>query len=123
MRYTGATAAVFYTAFNPHLSIKQSMNLFFEESGDFKAGHVLSHTGESYQVELPSGKRSKVRAKDVLLQFESPTTAELLAEAHLAADDLDLDFLWEVAGTEEFGFAELGSEYFGHAPTPGEAAG
>ncbi len=99
------------------------MNLFFEESGDFKAGHVLSHTGESYQVELPSGKRSKVRVKDVLLQFESPTAIELLAEAHLAADDLDLDFLWEVASTDEFGFAELGSEYFGHAPIPSEAAG
>ncbi|NMM27070.1 MAG: RNB domain-containing ribonuclease [Glaciimonas sp.] len=99
------------------------MNLFFEESGDFKSGHVLSHSGESYQVELPSGKRSKVRVKDVLLQFESPAAAELLTEAHLAAEDLDLDFLWEVAGTEEFGFAELGGEYFGHAPTPSEAAG
>lgn len=99
------------------------MNLFFEESGDFKAGHVLSHSGESYQVELPSGKRSKVRAKDVLLQFESPTAAELLADAQLLTEELDLDFLWEVAGTEEFGFAELGAEYFGHAPTPTEAAG
>ncbi|MEO8408431.1 MAG: RNB domain-containing ribonuclease, partial [Oxalobacteraceae bacterium] len=99
------------------------MNLFFEESGDFKAGHVLSQSGESYQVELPSGKRTKVRAKDVLLQFESPTAAELLAEAQLLTIDLDLDFLWEVAGVEEFGFADLGAEYFGHAPTPGEAAG
>ena len=99
------------------------MNLFFEESGDFKAGHVLSHSGESYQVELPSGKRSKVRAKDVLLQFETPTAAELLAEAHLLAVDLDLDFLWEVAGEEEFGFADLGAEYFGHAPRASEAAG
>jgi exoribonuclease-2 len=99
------------------------MNLFFEESGDFKAGHVLSHSGESYQVELPSGKRSKVRAKDVLLQFETPTAAELLAEAHLLAADLDLDFLWEVAGEEEFGFADLGAEYFGHAPRASEAAG
>jgi len=99
------------------------MNLFFEESGDFKAGHVLSYSGESYQVELPSGKRSKVRAKDVLLQFETPTAAELLTEAQLAADQLELDFLWEVAGEDEFGFADLGAEYFGHAPRPGEAAG
>lgn len=28
------------------------MNLFFEESGDFKAGAVLSQQGEAYQVEL-----------------------------------------------------------------------
>lgn len=99
------------------------MNLFFEESGDFKAGAVLSHAGESYQVELPSGKRSKVRAKDVLLQFEAPTAAELLRDAQALAAELDLDFLWEVAGQEEFGFAELGAEYFGHAPRPDEAAG
>jgi len=99
------------------------MNLFYEESGDFKAGAVLSQQGEAYQVELPSGKRSKVRAKDVLLQFASPTPAELLAEAQAVAEEIDLDFLWEVAGQEEFGFAELGAEYFGHTPKPNEAAG
>jgi len=99
------------------------MNLFFEESGDFKAGVALSQQGEAYQVEMQSGKRTKVRAKDVLLQFSSPAPAELLTEAHGVADDIDLDFLWEVAGQEEFGFAELGTEYFGHAPQPPEAAG
>ena len=99
------------------------MNLFFEESGDFKAGAVLSQQGEAYQVELASGKRSKVKPKDVLLQFATPTPAVLLEQAQAIAEDVDLDFLWEVAGTEEFGFAELGSEYFGHAPLPHEAAG
>ena len=37
------------------------MNLFFEESGDFKVGTVLSQAGEAYQVEMPSGKRTKVK--------------------------------------------------------------
>ncbi|MDB5822745.1 MAG: ribonuclease [Herminiimonas sp.] len=99
------------------------MNLFFEESGDFKAGAVLSQQGEAYQVETPTGKRIKVRARDVLLQFASPSPAELLSEAHEVAAEIDLDFLWEVAGQEEFGFADLGAEYFGHAPHPQEAAG
>ncbi|HEY4541175.1 MAG TPA: RNB domain-containing ribonuclease [Noviherbaspirillum sp.] len=99
------------------------MNLFFEESGDFKAGTVLSQQGEAYQVELPSGKRSKVKARDVLLQFSAPEPAQLLADAQALAADIDLDFIWEVAGEEEFGFAELGAEYFGHAPQPHEAAG
>lgn len=98
------------------------MNLFFEESGDFKAGAVLSQQGEAYQVELPSGKRTKVKAKDVLVQFTAPSPAELLAEAEAAAGTIELDFLWEVAGEEEFGFADLGAEYFGHAPRPAEAA-
>jgi len=98
------------------------MNLFFEESGDFKAGSVLSQAGEAYQVELASGKRTKVKAKDVLLQFNSPDPASLLEQAKQQAADIDLEFLWEVAGQEEFGFAELGAEYFGHAPQPVEAA-
>ncbi|GGB98577.1 exoribonuclease II [Pseudoduganella buxea] len=100
-----------------------NMNVFFEESGDFKVGTVLSQAGEAYQVELASGKRSKVKAKDVLLQYEKPAPDVLLTEAKAVAADVDLDFLWEVAGQEEFGFAELGTEYFGHAPLPHEAAG
>jgi exoribonuclease-2 len=99
------------------------MNLFFEESGDFKVGTVLSQAGEAYQVEMPSGKRTKVKVKDVLLQYEKPEPAELLDAAKAIAADVDLEFLWEVAGQEEFGFAELGAEYFGHAPLPSEAAG
>jgi exoribonuclease-2 len=99
------------------------MNLFFEESGDFKVGTVLSQAGEAYQVEMPSGKRTKVKVKDVLLQYEKPAPADLLEAAKAIAADVDLEFLWEVAGQEEFGFAELGAEYFGHPPLPTEAAG
>ena len=99
------------------------MNLFFEESGDFKAGSVLSQAGEAYQVELASGKRTKVKSKDVFLQFTSPDPASLLAQAKEVASQLDLGFLWEVAGQEEFGFAELGAEYFGANPKNHETAG
>lgn len=99
------------------------MNLFFEESGDFKAGVVLSQQGEAYQVELQSGKRSKVKTKDVLLQFTTPTPQQLLEQAQGIVEEIDIDFLWEVAGQEEFGFTELGTEYFGHVPLPAEAAG
>jgi exoribonuclease-2 len=99
------------------------MNLFFEESGDFKVGTVLSQAGEAYQVEMPSGKRTKVKVKDVLLQYEKPAPAELLEQAKAIAADVDLEFLWEVAGQEEFGFAELAAEYVGHAPLSAESAG
>lgn len=99
------------------------MNVFFEESGDFKVGAVLSQAGEAYQVEMPSGKRTKVKTRDVLLQFEKPEPQALLDAAKAVVAEVDLDFLWEVAGQEEFGFAELGAEYFGHAPLPHEAAG
>jgi exoribonuclease-2 len=99
------------------------MNLFFEESGDFKVGTMMSQAGEAYQVEMASGKRTKVKIKDVLLQYEKPSPAELMEQAKAIVADIDLEFLWEVAGEEEFGFAELGAEYFGHAPLPAEAAG
>ena len=99
------------------------MNLFFEESGDFKVGAVISQQGEAFQVETPSGKRTKVRARDVLLQFDSPSPAEMLSRANDFAGDIDIAFLWEVAGEEEFAIEQLGTEYFGHAPRPEESAG
>ena len=71
------------------------MNLFFEESGDFKAGSVLSQQGEAYQVELITGKRSKVKAKDVVLQFATPAPAVLLEQAQAIVQEIDLGFLWE----------------------------
>ncbi|ADJ61924.1 RNB domain-containing ribonuclease [Herbaspirillum seropedicae] len=99
------------------------MNLLFEESGDFKAGSIMTQQGESYQVEMASGKRAKVKARDALLQFATPAPQELLQQAQAIAEEIDLDFLWEVAGEEEFGFTELATDYFGHAPLPPEAAG
>jgi exoribonuclease-2 len=57
------------------------MNLFFEESGDFKVGTMMSQAGEAYQVEMASGKRTKVKTKDVLLQYEKPAPAELMEQA------------------------------------------
>ncbi|NLC23181.1 MAG: RNB domain-containing ribonuclease [Oxalobacter sp.] len=99
------------------------MNLFFEESGDFRTGSVLAQVGEAYQVELPGGKRTKVRARDVLLQYEAYDPVQLMSEAQEIAGEIDLDFLWEVAGEAEFSFTELGTEYFGHEPRPQEAAG
>ena len=89
------------------------MNVFFEESGSFKAGSVLSRQGDAFQVELPGGRRAKVRAKDVLIEFEKPGAAELMQQADAVAQEIDLDFLWECAPEDEFPFATLGAEYFG----------
>ncbi|MEX3935412.1 ribonuclease catalytic domain-containing protein [Paraburkholderia phymatum] len=98
------------------------MNVFFEESGSFKAGSVLSRQGDAFQVELPGGRRAKVRAKDVLIEFEKPTAGELMEQADAVAQEIDLDFLWECAPEEEFPFATLGAEYFGDSFGPVERA-
>lgn len=96
-------------------------HLLFDDDGSFKAGTVLSATDSSFQVETASGKRAKVRASHVLLRFDAPPPAALLPAAQAQAEGIDLDFLWECAPQEEFGFEDLAREYFGHPPTAVEA--
>ncbi|TAK91425.1 MAG: RNB domain-containing ribonuclease [Burkholderiaceae bacterium] len=98
------------------------MNILFEEDGSFKAGTVLSQTDTSYQAELATGRRVKVKANAVLLQFKEPAAASLLPQAEALAQEMDAGFLWECAPQEEFNFQALGAEYFGHAPNAVEAA-
>lgn len=98
------------------------MNVLFEEDGAFRAGVVLADNVSSLQVTLPTGRRVKVKAAHVLLRFETPAATVLLAEAEAAAQAIEVDFLWEVAPTAEFGFAELAAEYFGQNPTPAQTA-
>jgi exoribonuclease-2 len=98
------------------------MHVFFEDDGAFKAGTVLADNDTSLQVETVSGKRMKVKAASVLLRFDDPPPAALMAEAQALADDIDPGFLWEASGQGEFAFADLAVEYFGRVPRPSEAA-
>jgi exoribonuclease-2 len=98
------------------------MNVLFEEDGAFRAGGVLADHVTSLQIELPSGKRSKVKAANVLLRFATPAPGDLLERAETDAEGIDVDFLWEVCGEAEFGFEELAAEYHGAKPDPVQAA-
>ncbi|MGO4765278.1 RNB domain-containing ribonuclease [Cupriavidus sp. 2KB_3] len=98
------------------------MQLLFEEGGEIRAGTVLAQQGEAYQVELPAGKRTKVKARDVLLQFAQPSAIEMVRQTGDLTADIDLDFLWECAPAEEFGFAELAAEYYGADAGPVQQA-
>ncbi len=97
------------------------MHLIFEEDGHFKAGSILSETEATAQVEAASGKRSKIKTAAILLRFVAPAPTEVMQQAETLTAELDADFLWEAAGTEEFGFVQLAQEYYGHAPTPPES--
>ncbi|RCS56725.1 ribonuclease catalytic domain-containing protein [Parvibium lacunae] len=88
------------------------MYVLFEESGSFKAGRILSEANGSLQVELPSGKRSKLKANQVFFNFTQPEPAALLAAAEAESQSLDLDFLWECAPPAEFSFEALATDYF-----------
>jgi exoribonuclease-2 len=88
------------------------MFALFDDAGKFLAGRVMSEADSSMQIELDSGKRVKVKAANVLLKFEKPAPAELIAEGQRLAREIDLDLAWEFAPEDEFGFADLAREYF-----------
>ena len=98
------------------------MNILYEEDGTFKVGSIMADNTTSLQVESLSGKRSKVKAANVMLRFTQPPLAEFLAQAEAAAAAIEVDFLWECCPPDEFGFEQIAAEYFGHAPSPLEAA-
>ncbi len=97
------------------------MNILFEEEGSFKAASVMADNNTTLQVELPTGKRCKVKAASVLLQFETPRASDLLAAAESEAAAIDAAFLWENCLDGEFGFMELAQDYVGHVPSAIEA--
>ncbi len=98
------------------------MFVLFEEDGAFKAGTILADNDATLQVETTHGKRVKLKRANVLLNFREPAPADLLTRAETGAEELDLEFLWEVCGDEEFGFAEFAADYHGHPPSAVEAA-
>jgi exoribonuclease-2 len=88
------------------------MYALFEDSGRFQTGRVMSEAEASVQLELDSGKRVKVKNALVLLRFDKPAPAELMALAHTHAAQIDLDLAWEFAPEGDFGFADLARDYF-----------
>jgi exoribonuclease-2 len=88
------------------------MYALFEDAGKFQAGRVMTEADTSMQIELDSGKRVKVKSANVLLRFEAPQPAELIASAQTLARDIDLDLAWEFAPEQDFAFGDLARDYF-----------
>lgn len=97
------------------------MNVFYEESGSFKVGAVVSKNDASLQVDTQHGKRAKIKLANVFLEFSTPLQS-FLDDAQALAAELDLDFLWEVAGADEFDYDALAREYWGDKPTAAQLA-
>ena len=98
------------------------MNVFYEEDGELKVGAVLADNDTSLQVEAPHGKRSKVKASAVLLRFESPAHTAFMSGVQQQADAIDIDFLWQCCGADDFGYDTLAREYYGKAPDAVQSA-
>jgi exoribonuclease-2 len=93
------------------------MNLVYEEGGDIKVATVQSASGtgdaESWQATSLSGKKIKLKAKEVWLRFDKPEAQVLMDQAQLLSKEIDLQFLWDCAPEEEFSLVDVALEYFG----------
>jgi len=98
------------------------MNILYEEDGNFKVGSIMADNTTSLQIESASGKRSKVKANNVMLHFTQPALADFIAQAETISGGIEVDFLWECCPPDEFGFEQIATEYFGHIPSSLEAA-
>jgi exoribonuclease-2 len=98
------------------------MNILYEEDGSFKVGSIMADNTTSLQIEALSGKRSKVKAANVMLRFTQPALAEFMTQAEALSETIEVDFLWECCPPDEFGAEQIAAEYFGHTPSALEAA-
>ncbi len=93
------------------------MHLLYEEGGDIKVATVQAASGsgdaESWQATSLSGKKIKLKAKEVWLRFEKPEPQVLMDEANVLSKEIDLQLLWDCAPDEEFGLVDVAHEYFG----------
>ncbi|HFC6394947.1 ribonuclease catalytic domain-containing protein [Neisseria bacilliformis] len=97
------------------------MNIFYEESGQFKTARIVQKTEAAYQADTLSGKRAKIKAANVFTEFDGDPAA-FLAAAQAEAAQIDTGLLWETGGAEEFTAAEAAAEYYGRAPSKTELA-
>lgn len=97
------------------------MNVFYEEDGGFKVAAIMTENPGSLQVEALTGKRSKIKSANVLMKFEQSLSGFMEA-ANAEAEQLDIPFLWECCGEDEFAFNTLAQDYYGQKPTPVQSA-
>lgn len=97
------------------------MNIFYEESGQFKVAAIVQKNEATYQVDTQHGKRAKVKANHVFLEF-GDDMAVFLEKAQHESSQIDIDLLWEVSGEEEISAEDIAKEYFGNKPSQIELA-
>jgi exoribonuclease-2 len=105
------------------------MHVLYDDDGHLRVATVFESQDGALTIESPPPhrKRSKLRSDRVLLQFPPSALSgvaldALLPQAQTVADSIDLEFLWQCVGRDELLFSDLAGEYFGHTPSPIEAA-
>ena len=102
------------------------MHLLYEEGGDIKIATAQATSGsgdtESWQATSLSGKKIKLKAKEVWLRFENPPAQLVMDQAIALSKEIDLQLLWDCAPDEEFGLVGVSLEYFGAQASISEQA-
>ena len=93
------------------------MFVVFEENSQFKAEKILSEADTTLQVESASGKRSKIKRNNVLFTFSDREPEGMVQEAQALAQEIDVQFLWEICPSEDFSVEQLAIEYYGEKPS------
>ena len=97
------------------------MILIYEDSGKLHAGREFSRADNSLQAESASGKRSKIKLQQVLLELNESAIPDIHATAlQSAAAEVDLDLAWEFAPEDEFSAVQLAADYFGDKASAAE---
>ena len=86
--------------------------VLFDDGGKFLTGREMSQAESSSQVELESGRRVKVKSAQILLHFDAPTPAELMMQAQVLCEEIELELAWEFAPEGDFGFIDFAKDYY-----------
>lgn len=97
------------------------MNIFYEESGQFKVAAVVQKNDATYQADTQHGKRTKIKATSVFVEFNG-SMDDFLAAAQAEAAQIDTQLLWEVSGENEFSAEQAATEYYGGTPSQTQLA-
>lgn len=97
------------------------MNLFYEDSGSLKVAAIVQKNDATYQADTQHGKRVKIKAASVFLEFDGDMNA-FLDKAQNEATEIDTSLLWEAVGEDEFSADFAAAEYFGGTPSKTQIA-
>lgn len=87
-------------------------HIFYEESGTFKVASIVQKNDATYTADTQHGKRVKIKANNVFVEFDGDMDT-FLTQAQNEAANIDIELLWEAVGTDEFAAEHAAQEYYG----------
>lgn len=93
------------------------MYILFEDAGKFKTGTIRAESDAAFHIESNSGKQLKIKRANSIFTFDDYHADHLIDDATQAAENVDIQFLWEICPQETFTVDALAAEYYGNTPS------